>query len=53
MLTKTFNEYARRQKILKDNEPNLSGEDIREGLTAIISIKLTIHSLKDRQSKVR
>lgn len=40
-LTKTFNEYARRQKILKDNEPNLSGEDIREGLTAIISIKLT------------
>lgn len=39
-LTKTFNDYARTQKILKDNEPNLSGEDIREGLTAIISIKL-------------
>ncbi len=39
-LTKTFNDYARSQKILKDNEPNLSGEDIREGLTAIISIKL-------------
>ena len=39
-LTKTFNDYARGQKILKDNEPNLSGEDIREGLTAIISIKI-------------
>ena len=39
-LTKTFNDYARTQKILKDSEPNLSGEDIREGLTAIISIKL-------------
>lgn len=39
-LTKTFNDYARSQKYLKDNDPNLSGEDIREGLTAIISIKL-------------
>jgi DNA gyrase subunit B len=39
-LTKTFNDYARTQKILKDNDPNLSGEDIREGLTAIISIKI-------------
>ena len=39
-LTKTFNEYARKQKILKDNEVNLTGEDIREGLVAIISIKL-------------
>lgn len=39
-LTKTFNDYARSQKILKENEPNLSGEDIREGLTAIISIKI-------------
>ena len=39
-LTKTFNDYARTNKILKDNEPNLSGEDIREGLTAIISIKI-------------
>jgi len=39
-LTKTFNDYARSQKYLKDNEPNLSGEDIREGLTAIISIKI-------------
>lgn len=39
-LTKTFNDYARQQKYLKDNEQNLSGEDIREGLTAIISIKI-------------
>ena len=39
-LTKTFNDYARGNKLLKDNETNLSGEDIREGLTAIISIKL-------------
>ncbi|MBE5961492.1 MAG: DNA topoisomerase (ATP-hydrolyzing) subunit B [Lachnospiraceae bacterium] len=40
-LTKTFNDYARTNKILKDNEQNLSGEDIREGLTAIISIKIS------------
>ena len=39
-LTKTFNDYARGQKYLKDNEANLSGEDIREGLTAIISVKI-------------
>ena len=39
-LTKTFNSYARKNKMLKDNEPNLEGEDIREGLTAIISVKL-------------
>lgn len=39
-LTKTFNDYARKQKYLKDNEPSLSGEDIREGLTAIVSIKI-------------
>ena len=39
-LTKTFNDYARANKLLKDSEPNLSGEDIREGLTAIISVKL-------------
>ncbi|MDO4284960.1 MAG: DNA topoisomerase (ATP-hydrolyzing) subunit B [Eubacteriales bacterium] len=39
-LTKTFNEYAHRNKILKDNEPNLTGDDIREGLTAIISVKI-------------
>ena len=40
-LTKTFNDYARSQKYLKDNEQNLSGEDIREGLSAIISIKIS------------
>lgn len=39
-LTKTFNDYARTSKLLKDSEANLSGEDIREGLTAIISIKI-------------
>ena len=39
-LTKTFNDYARSNKLLKDNEPNLSGDDIREGLTAIISVKI-------------
>ena len=39
-LTKTFNDYARNNKLLKDSEANLSGEDIREGLTAIVSIKI-------------
>ncbi|MFR7476871.1 DNA topoisomerase (ATP-hydrolyzing) subunit B [Frisingicoccus sp.] len=39
-LTKTFNDYARKNKLLKDSEANLSGEDIREGLTAIISVKI-------------
>ena len=39
-LTKTFNDYAREKKLLKDSEDNLSGEDIREGLTAIISVKI-------------
>lgn len=39
-ITKTFNDYARSAKLLKDSEPNLSGEDIREGLTAIISVKI-------------
>ena len=39
-ITKTFNDYARKNKFLRDNEPNLSGEDIREGLTAIISVKI-------------
>ena len=39
-LTKTFNDYARQHKLLKDSEPNLSGEDIREGLTCIISVKI-------------
>ena len=40
-LTKTFNEYARKNKLLKENEPNLSGDDIREGLAAIISVKIS------------
>ncbi len=39
-VTKTFNEYARKNKILKDSDQNLSGEDIREGITAIISVKI-------------
>lgn len=39
-LTKTFNEYARSNKLLKDSDENLSGEDIREGLVAIISVKI-------------
>ena len=39
-ITKTFNDYARTNKILKDADPNLSGEDIREGLTAIISVRI-------------
>ncbi len=39
-LTKTFNDYAKKNKLLKDNEPALSGEDIREGLAAIISVKI-------------
>ena len=39
-ITKTFNDYARNAKLLKDSEPNLTGEDIREGLTAIISVKI-------------
>ena len=39
-VTKTFNDYARENKLLKENEPNLSGDDIREGLTSIISIKM-------------
>lgn len=39
-ITKTFNDYARNAKILKDNEENLTGEDIREGLTSVVSIKV-------------
>ena len=39
-ITKTFNDYARNNKLLKESEPNLSGDDIREGLTAIISVKI-------------
>lgn len=40
-LTKTFNDYARKSRLLKDNEQNLTGDDIREGLTAIVSVKLS------------
>ena len=40
-LTRTLNDYARRNGLLKDNEPNFTGEDTREGLTAILSVKLT------------
>ncbi|SEW29909.1 DNA gyrase subunit B [[Clostridium] fimetarium] len=39
-LTKTFNDYARTNKLLKENDPNLTGDDIREGLTAIVSVKI-------------
>ncbi len=39
-ITKTFNDYGRKMKFLKDNDENLSGEDIREGLTAIVSVKI-------------
>ena len=39
-ITKTFNEYAKANKLLRDSDPNLSGDDIREGLTAIISVKI-------------
>jgi DNA gyrase, B subunit len=39
-LTKTVNEYAKRNKLIKENEGNLTGEDIREGLTAVVSVKL-------------
>ncbi len=39
-LTKTFNDYAKSNKLVKDSDPSLSGEDIREGLTAIVSVKI-------------
>lgn len=58
-VTKTFNDYARKNKLLKDTESNLSGEDIREGLTAIISVKIsepqfggqTKHSLGNTEAR--
>jgi DNA gyrase subunit B len=40
-LTRTLNDYARKANLLKESEPNLAGDDVREGLTAIISVKLT------------
>ena len=39
-LTRVLNDYARRNKMLKDSDPNLTGEDVREGLTAVLSVKL-------------
>ena len=54
-LTKTFNDYARKNKLLKDSEPNLSGDDIREGLTAIISVKIeegAVDSVVSRQLEI-
>lgn len=41
-LTRVFNEYARKNKILKDSDDSLAGEDVREGITAIVSVKLTV-----------
>ncbi len=40
-LTKTINDYARKNKLIKDNEKNLSGEDVREGISCVISVKIT------------
>lgn len=40
-LTRTFNEYARQMNLIKENESNLSGDDVREGLTAVVSVKIT------------
>ena len=40
-LTRVFNDYARKNKILKDNDDSLAGEDVREGITAVVSVKLT------------
>ncbi len=45
-LTKTVNDYAKRNKLLKENDENLSGEDIREGLTAVISVKISRPSIR-------
>ncbi len=50
-LTSTFNDYARKNNLLKEKEDNLSGEDIREGLTSVISIKMGNLSLKVRQNR--
>ncbi len=40
-LTRVINDYGRKQKLLRDDQPNLAGEDVREGLTAVVSVKLT------------
>lgn len=47
-LTRVVNDYAHKAKILKDKDDNLSGEDIREGITAVVSVKHLILSLKVR-----
>ena len=52
-ITKTFNDYARKNKLLKDSEPNLSGEDIREGLTAISSVKIEDPQFEGRTTQKR
>jgi len=51
-LTRVLNDYARKYKFLKDNDANLTGDDVREGLTAIISVKLT-HPQFEGQTKTR
>ena len=51
-LTRTLNDYARKNKFIKDNEEGLSGEDVREGLTAIISVKL-MHPQFEGQTKAK
>jgi len=51
-LTRVLNDYARKYKFLKENEANLTGDDVREGLTAIISVKLT-HPQFEGQTKTR
>lgn len=50
-ITKVFNDYARKNGILKEKDDNLSGEDLREGLTAIISIKIEDPQFEGRQSR--
>ena len=47
-LTRVINDYARKNKLLKDNEDNLTGEDVREGLTAVISVSIQTLSLKGK-----
>ena len=50
-ITKTFNDYARSSKLLKDSDQNLSGDDIREGLTAIISVKVSEPQFEGKKKK--
>ena len=47
-LTKAVNDYGKRQNIIKEKDPNLTGDDIREGLTAVVSVKLPDRSLRAR-----